>query len=112
MAVAISATRSAFWSRFIQSPAPGLPRIACRRSGGTRVGSGYSGLRLRGVSGDVTGASRVDSDARTHRGGQRDRAEVATLRGGRPGADDLVDHRGVVLEESLLGEIRLAQRQV
>src|SRR4051794_4788301 len=72
------------------------------------------GLRggCRGLLEDVAGPPGVDLDARTHRRGDRDRADVAALRRRGLGPDDLVDDRGVVLQERAVVEARLADRQV
>src|SRR4051794_331262 len=81
-----------------------------------RPGSSVARRRLRGgcrgLLEDVAGPPGVDLDARPHRRGDRDRADVAALRRRGLGADDLVDDRGVVLEQRAVLEARLADRQV
>src|SRR4051812_49411038 len=106
ISVAISSTAAAFCSRFI-----GLLRRASRCAGGLwwprrwRLRSGGRGGRLLE---DVAGAGGVDLHARTHRRRDGDRADVATLGGGRLGADDLVDHGRVVLQKRARLEAGLA----
>src|SRR3954454_22491704 len=108
----ISAIAAAFWSRFmglLVGTSGGATRPARPRSSVAR-------FRLRGggrsLLEDVAGAARVDLDARPHRRGERDRPDGAALCRGGLGADDLVDHRGVVLEQGALVEAGLADRQV
>src|ERR687888_592605 len=55
---------------------------------------------------------RVDVDPGIHRARQRDRANVATLRRARLGADDLLQEGCVVLGEQALVEALLADRDV
>src|SRR3954463_2731501 len=71
-------------------------------------------LRLyrRALLEDVPCAGRVDLDAGTHRGAERDRPQVAALGGRRLGADELVDQRGVVLGQLALLERHLSDRKV
>src|SRR3954471_16812193 len=80
-------------------PARGLRRA------GVRLGRGL-GLLLR------TCAGRVDLDAGAHRAGQGDRLDVTALRARGLRADDLLEQRRVVLQQGLLVEARLADRQV
>src|SRR6059058_2758109 len=61
---------------------------------------------------DIADPRRVDVDARAHRGRERDLLDVPTLRGGGLRPDDLVDQGGVVLDELLLVEALLADRDV
>src|SRR3954447_18933294 len=61
---------------------------------------------------DVARPRRVDVYAGAHRARQRDPLDVAALRGGRLRADDLVDDRRVVLEQRLVVEALLADREV
>src|SRR5918998_649164 len=91
------------------STCPGLTAIPPGVSGRNALRkSGYSGRLLH----DVARARRVDLHARTHRGRQRDRVQIPSLRGGGLGSHDLVDQRRVVLEQNLLVEADLADRQV
>src|SRR3954468_22893858 len=71
-------------------------------------------LRLyrRALLEDVSCAGRVDLDAGTHRGAERDRPQVAPLGRRRLRADELVDQGGVVLEQLALVERHLADRKV
>src|SRR3954468_6537281 len=99
------------WTNSVTSepPAPGLRK--CRGSRASKSGgSGYRSGLLGG--GDVAGAQRIHAHARTVRGRERDRAQVAALRCGRLRAHDLVDQRGVVLEEVALLHVGLADREV
>src|SRR4051812_43971415 len=109
----ISAIAAAFCSRFMG--------LLVGTSGGARharrppeVFGGSMGLRGGGRSllEDVSGAARIDLDARPHGGGEHDRPDVATLGRRRLGADDLVDHGRVVLEQGALVEARLADGEV
>src|SRR4051794_211995 len=106
---AISATAAAFCSRFIR-----LLRGAYAPQGRPAVSGSWSRLRVgRDRRLRVRScAGRVDLDARPHGGGQRDRLDVAALRARRLGADDLVEQRQVVLQQRLVLEARLADRQV
>src|SRR5207245_7944474 len=61
---------------------------------------------------DAARLRRVDLDPGAHRRRQRDLPDVATLRRGRLGADDLVEQRCVVLEQLALAEALLAERDV
>src|SRR3954447_25684222 len=61
---------------------------------------------------DVARPRRVDVDAGAHRARQRDPLDVAALRGGGLRADDLVDDGRVVLEQRLVVEALLADREV
>ena len=61
---------------------------------------------------DAARPRRVDVQAGAHRRGQRDALDVAALRRGGLGPDDLVDERGVVLDERALVEALLADRDV
>src|SRR3954453_20115920 len=107
-------------------PAPGL----CVRRRGSRASSSYRGrlgyrgllagavrggavvLTLADLAEDVARARGVHADARPHRGGERDGAQVAALRGRRLRAHDLVDQRRVVGEQLALAQLGLADRQV
>src|SRR5215475_3912096 len=60
----------------------------------------------------VAGLVRVDGDARTHRRCDRRLPEVATLRGRWLESVDLVEGCGVVLDQRLIGEGRLADDEV
>src|ERR1700735_3525471 len=67
----------------------------------------------RTLSGDrlleqVAGTRRVDVHAGTHGRGEGDRTQVAPLGGRRLGADQLLDHGRVVLEQRALLEVTLA----
>src|SRR5215204_5785775 len=62
--------------------------------------------------GDALGSLGIDVDSGAHRARQRDRADVAALRRGRLGPDDLLDDGGVVLEQLSLVEALLPDRQM
>src|SRR5215212_7692598 len=64
------------------------------------------------LPGQVARAGRVDLHAGAVRRGQRHAAQVLALGGGRLRADELLDHGSVVREQLLLGERRLAEREV
>src|SRR5947209_2331171 len=88
-----------------------LPRAyGCRGSWASGVvgGLGYRGRLL----GDVARPRRVDAHAGPERRRERDRAQVAALRGGGLSADELLDQRGVVLEQRAGIELGLANRHV
>src|SRR6478752_8469250 len=68
--------------------------------------------RCGGVLHQVADPGRVQLDARAHRRGHRDRAQIAALRRRRLGAKDLLQHRLVVLDQRLLVERLLAERRV
>src|SRR3954469_25896173 len=80
-------------------PARGLRRT------GVRLGRGLR-LLLR------TCAGRVDLDAGAHRAGQGDGLDVTALGARGLRADDLLEQRRVVLQQGLLLEARLADRQM
>src|SRR5690348_16649300 len=61
---------------------------------------------------DPTGALRIHVDPRPHGRRERDLLDVAALRSGRLRADDLLDQRGVVLDQLALVEALLADRDV
>src|SRR5215212_5375435 len=96
---AISAIAAAFCSRFIRL----LRGTSAKRPGegpppavwGEEV---VYALRGRGRLLLRLGAGRIDLDARPHRGGQRDRLDVAALRARRLRADDLLHEGGVVVQ--------------
>src|SRR5947209_19330529 len=71
-------------------------------------------LSLRGnrLLDDVAGPARVDLHARAHRGADHDRVQVATLGGRWLGADQLLDHGRVVLEQAPRLEVALADHEV
>src|SRR5215218_6869726 len=69
----------------------------------------FGPLRLFG---DALGSLGIDVDSGAHRARQRDRADVAALRRGRLGPDDLLDDGGVVLEQLPLVEALLPDRQM
>src|ERR1700750_178368 len=107
----ISAIAAAFCSRFMG--------LLVGTSGGVhaaRPRSSVARSRLRGggrsLLEDVAGPARVDLDARPHRGGERDRADVPALRGRRPRTDDLVEDGRVVLGQRAVLEAGLADGQV
>src|SRR3954468_16911727 len=83
-------------------------------SGDGLVAVGARAVAGRGAGHDLAlaGPRLVDAHAGAHAGGESDREQVPALRGGRLGANDLVDDRGVVLEQGSLVEARLADRQV
>src|SRR5579871_2321581 len=89
--------------------APGTRGSAC--SGLTRAPPEVLGVLLRDslrryeLLHDVTRAGGVDLDARAHGRGHRDRADVAALGRRGLGPDQLVDHRGVVLEQRAILEV-------
>src|SRR5581483_6717013 len=70
------------------------------------------GLRTLELFRDPAGAQRIDVDPRPHGRRERDLLDVATLRRRRLRADDLVDQRGVVLDQLALVEALLADRDV
>src|SRR5919106_513895 len=70
------------------------------------------GERLLELGRDLARQGRIDVDARPHRAGQRDRAEVTPLRGGGPRAHDLLDDGRVVLEQRALVEALAPDHQV
>src|SRR3954453_22454238 len=105
---AISATAAAFWSRFMRLLRRDYVASDDRRSRERvrlRVGRDRR-LRVRSCAG------RVDLDAGAHGAGERDRLDVAALRARRLRTDDLVEQRGVVLQQRLLLEARLADREM
>src|SRR3954447_10276278 len=103
---AISATAAAFCSLFMSLLRGTYGRTGPRSTENRgRLGRGLR-LLLR------TCAGRVDLDAGAHRAGQRDRLEVTALRARGLRADDLLEQRRVVLQQGLLVEARLADRQV
>src|SRR4051794_7886097 len=104
---ATSSMTAAFWSRFI-----GLLRRTYWNADG--LWGPRSGLRLgwRALLEDVAGHGRVDLDPGPHGGGKRDGAQVAALGRRRLGAHELVDQRGVVLEQRALLEADLADRKM
>src|SRR5688572_5426504 len=61
---------------------------------------------------DLPRLGRVDPHARPHGAGQRDRVDVATLRRCGLRADDLLDHRRVVLEQHALVEALAPDREM
>src|SRR5689334_21124190 len=61
---------------------------------------------------DAPRPRRIDVDPGAYRAGQGNSLDVAALGRGRLGADDLVDERGVVLEQLLLVEALPADRDV
>src|SRR4029453_13962259 len=93
------------------APAPTTPtprRTAQRRSCGLPSRSGLRG----GGRDQVAGGPGVDLDAGAHRGGDGDALDVAALGRGRLGAEDLVQHGLVVLDQGPAVERGLAQDQV
>src|SRR6266508_1042323 len=98
----------------------GPPRLDFRplRSCQLSLATGVSADSLRRgfgpflLLGDALGSLGIDVDAGPHRARQRDRADVAALRRGGLGADDLLDDGGVVLEQTALVEALLSDRQV
>src|ERR1700733_12571581 len=64
-----------------------------------------------GLLDDVARPRRIDLDPRTHRGRERDRTDVAALGRRRLGADQLVHHCRVVLEQHALVEVTLADHE-
>src|SRR5262245_36236489 len=76
------------------------------------VGSAaVAGRRTRQDLG-LSRTSGIHADAGAHRGGQGYREQIAALGGGRPGANDLVDDRRIVLQQRPLVEARSADRQM
>src|SRR3954468_17869896 len=115
---AISATAVAFWSLFTgllcRTSAPHAGRRRRSQDGlGCRVELRGDGRALTTLqSEDVAGTGRVDLDARAHRRGDGDRAQVTTLRGRGLRADELLDDGRVVLQQLTLVERGLADVQV
>src|SRR5450631_4005078 len=104
MSAAICSITAAFWSRFIAL----LSRTYCSpESSESALRSGCGRLLD-----DVTGAGGVDLDPRPLGGGDRDRTQVAPLRHGGLGADDLLDHRRVVLQQRAVLEASLADHKM
>src|SRR5205823_7326113 len=68
-----------------------------------------SSLRRYRLLHDVARASRIDLHARAHGCGHRHRADVAALSRRRLGPDQLLEHRGVVLEQQAIVEVALAE---
>src|SRR4051812_45516725 len=60
----------------------------------------------------VAGPRRVDADRRSHRGRERERADVPALGARRLGLEDLVHDREIVLEELGLAEGLLPDDEV
>src|SRR5947209_10797945 len=87
--------------------APPVPGLRAKRPG--VLGRNLFWLSLRGywLLDDVAGAARVHLDAGTHRAAERDGPQIAAL--GRRGlrADQLIDHRRVVLEQATIVEAAL-----
>src|SRR5438552_3509115 len=100
---ASSSTRAAFWSRFIVPPAPGFcgGAVSAPNPLPEVWGREFWSLSLRGhrLFDDVARARGVDLDPGPHRGGDRDRVEIAALGHRGLGPDQLVDHCGVVLQQ-------------
>src|SRR5262249_9448021 len=61
---------------------------------------------------NVASTAGVNLHARTHRGRERDGADIAALGRRRLGADQLVHHRRVVLEQAAVVEFPLADHQM
>src|SRR5687768_38128 len=99
MLVAISSIAAAFCSRFMS---------LLRRTYGLPAVFGEELRRCR----RLLGPGRVDLDPWAHGGRQGDRLDVPALRAGRLGADDLVVDGSEVVDERLLLEGRLADREV
>src|SRR3569833_515920 len=75
-------------------------------------GKARSARRALKLRGQVAGLTRVERDARAHRGAQGALLDVAPLRGRRLEPQDLLQRRGVVLHELHLVEGRLADVEV
>src|SRR4051794_33589244 len=86
-------------------------KAPCPRSGETDARKLLGSCRHPFLE-DVPRAGRVDLDAWTHGRAERDRPQVAALGGRRLRADELVDQRGVVLEQLALVERHLADRKM
>src|SRR6516162_1276937 len=67
---------------------------------GLALGSSPAILRRYRLLDDVSRAGWIDLHAGTHRGRERDGSDVAALGGGWLGADQLVHHRRVVLQQA------------
>src|SRR5436305_13864078 len=89
-----------------------LLRTYGRRRSRADVSLVKASLRCRGLLDYVPGTARIDLDARTHRGGERDGADVAPLGRRRLRADQLVHHCGVVLEQAALVQVALADHKM
>src|SRR3981081_724879 len=98
------------WPVRLSFEAPPIPvlRVRGRRSRACSLSNCALSLRRYRLLDDVAGTGRVDLDAGAHRGRERDRADVAALGGGGFGADQLLDHGRVILEQPLLLEGALA----
>src|SRR5689334_15763022 len=101
---------AAFWSRFKRSL---LSRSYARARPESleRLESALGG-RSSLLLNKIAGLRRVDLDPGAHGRGHRDRPDVLALGRGRLGADQLLDHGLVVLEQVLVGEGRLADGHV
>src|SRR5579875_1900303 len=119
MWLAISAIAVAFWSRFMGllsrscAAADGVARRAAAGGlwwpvCGRTLGGGRRGRLLD----DFAGLAGVDLHAGPHRGGERDRTQVAAFGGGRLRAHELFDDRRVVLEQPALVEAGLADDEM
>src|SRR5438270_241471 len=89
-----------------------LVRTYALAAGGLGLRSMKISLRGYGLLDDVTGAGGIDLHARAHRRRERDRPDVAALGSGRLGSNQLVHHRGVVLEQATTLEVALANHEV
>src|SRR6476469_7991210 len=85
------------------------PRLGFRPGGLPAV---FGRLSLLELVDDAPRPRRVDVDPGAHRAGEGNSLDVAALCGGRLRAHDLVDQRGVVLEQLLLVKALLADRDV
>src|SRR5215207_4650788 len=83
-------------------------RVAAGALRGTRSDGGGSLV----LDQEVAGAVRVDRNARAHGGGEGDLLDVPALGRARLGPGDLLQRRGVVLDQLLDVEARLADHQV
>ena len=79
---------------------------------GSRLLARSRGVRVSGIRCHVARPRRVDVETGAHRRRQRDALDVPPLRGGGLRTGDLLDHRGVVLEQLTLAEALLSDREV
>src|SRR6185503_20643518 len=97
-----------------RSASTGLPPVGCQWSsaGALRGHCFFCRCSFFEFLDDAPRPRRIDVDPGAHRAGQGNSLDVAALGGRGLRAHDLVDQRGVVLEQLLLVEALLADRYV